>query len=99
MPIKIKALDEQEFNEAATGSYVYGKFSSYVENRYRTVYVYVENLGEEKPYSGKQNNDKTQYKFFVSGEIYYAETEEKVENGNFLNQGGLPYRDSIILLW
>jgi len=32
MPIKIKALDEQEFNEAATGSYVYGKFSSYVEN-------------------------------------------------------------------
>ena len=92
-------MDEQEFSEAAAGSYVYGKFSSYVDGSYRTIYVYVENLGEEKPYSGKEKDKRTQYRFFASGDIYYAQTEEKLDNGDFANKNGIPYRDSIILFW
>lgn len=99
MTIRIKALNEQEFSEAATGGYVYGKFSSYVGTSYRTIYVYVENLGEEKPYSGKEKDEKTQYRFFVSGDIYYAKTEEKLDKGNFANQNGMPHTESIILFW
>lgn len=99
MTILIRALDEQEFSEAATGGYVYGKFSRYIGTSYRTVYVYIENLGEEKIYTGREKNDNTQYKFFVSGEVYYALTEEKLNSGIFANENNRPYVDSVILFW
>ena len=95
MAIEVRALDQDEFNAATQGSYVYGTVSGYVKGKMLTAYVLVENLGKEQSCVGRKY-ENVPCKFFVSGEIYYAQTEQDIDNQEFDNAE--PFREAIILL-
>jgi hypothetical protein len=81
MQIEVRALDEEEFEGAESGGYVYGTMSQYAENRWQRCYVYVE-LGREVPYRERPNdNPKTRFRKFVSCTVGVSKTLEDSESG------------------
>lgn len=77
MAIRIKATP-LEFEAASTDGCVYGEIKGK-----RGLYVYVE-LGEEKEYIPSSNdNPTTEYRLFISCDVYFAKTKEQLANGEF----------------
>ncbi len=77
MAIRIKATP-LEFEAASSDGCVYGEIKGK-----RGLYVYVE-LGEEKEYIPSSNdNPTTEYRLFISCDVYFAKTKEQLANGEF----------------
>lgn len=74
-------ITKEESQYAISDGEVYGVIKLAGGNR---VYVYVE-LGQERPYNRKSNDDiNTEYKFFSGCTIFYAKTEEDLNNEIFI---------------
>ncbi len=55
----------------------------WVDGRWRSLYVYVE-LGQERPYLPEPKDDpKTDYKIFTGCSAYFADNQEKLDNGDY----------------
>lgn len=79
MAIKIKANPE-EFALAIANGAVYGKVIRAI-----AIAVYVD-LGYSETYSPSPKDDpNTEYKKFSGCTIYYAESDEKLDNREYLN--------------
>ncbi|RAM48590.1 MAG: hypothetical protein C6Y22_27100 [Hapalosiphonaceae cyanobacterium JJU2] len=77
MVIRIKAIRE-EFEAARTDGCVYGHLRGK-----RGLYVYAE-LGAEKEYIPSPNDEPmTEYRIFVSCNVYFAKTKDQLANGEF----------------
>jgi hypothetical protein len=89
MAIKIKA-DREEFALATDNGAVYGKVI-----RATAISVYVE-LGRELRYNPSPRDDENaEYKQFSGCTIYYAETDEQLDRGEYLNIT----KDSIVVIY
>ena len=79
MILRIKTLRE-EFNSAVSGGYVYGEII-----RKKSFPVYVD-LGTEHNYQPSAKDDpNTEYKIFRTCSVYIAETEEKLDRGEYVS--------------
>jgi hypothetical protein len=78
--VVVKTPDE-EFQSAESYGYVYG----YIIRRQRfPVYV---NLGEEKEYIPSfADDDKTEYRIFQNCIVYVSETDENLDNKNYIQK-------------
>jgi len=89
MAIKIKA-EREEFDLATENGAVYGKVI-----RATAIAVYVE-LGKKIRYSPSPRDDENaEYKQFSGCTIFYAETDEQLDRGDYLNIS----RDSIVVIY
>jgi hypothetical protein len=80
MAIRIKTIRE-EFEAAENNGYAYG----YIQ-RTRAFPVYVE-LGIEEEYiPSDKDNSQTEYKLFRSCNVFVAETDEQLDNGEYISQ-------------
>jgi uncharacterized protein (UPF0548 family) len=95
-PIRIKALDQLEFDGAAIDGYVYGTLSQYVENQWQTFYVFAW-LGTSVDYQITSRDDQNAvYKKFVGCTVRVATTQEKLDAGDFLGEeSGL----TVVIYW
>ena len=76
MALSLVSVDKQEFDAAKSGGYVYG----YVKYGTIKAPVYID-LGEELEYSRSRHDDpNTFYKLFLDSTIYYAKTDEDLDN-------------------
>ncbi|MDJ0598609.1 MAG: hypothetical protein QNJ37_07190 [Crocosphaera sp.] len=77
MTIRIKA-SKAEFEAACTNGCVYGEIRGK-----RGLYCYAE-LGQEKNYIRSLNdNPNTEYKIFTGCSVFFAKTQEKLNQGEF----------------
>ncbi|MEA5510441.1 hypothetical protein VB715_11755 [Crocosphaera sp. UHCC 0190] len=77
MVIRIKAI-KAEFKASCTNGCVYGEMRGK-----RGLYVYAE-LGQEKSYIPSPNDDpKTEYRLFTGCSVFFAKTQEKLNQGEF----------------
>lgn len=77
MAIRIKATP-LEFEAASNDGCVYGEIKGK-----RGLYAYVE-LGPEKEYIPSSNDNlMTEYRLFISCDVYFAKTKEQLANGEF----------------
>jgi hypothetical protein len=77
MALRIK-VECEEFDAAATDGYVYGEL-----RLQGIIYVYIE-LGPEREYiSQPSDNPNTEYRIFKNCNIFFAETEKQVDEGDF----------------
>jgi len=80
MAIRIKASDREEFTLATDNGAVYGNVI-----RATAISVYVE-LGKKIRYNPSPKDDENaEYKQFSECTIYYAETDEKLDRGEYKN--------------
>jgi uncharacterized protein (UPF0548 family) len=95
-PIRIKALDQLEFDGAATNGYVYGTVSKYVRNGWQTFYVFAW-LGTISSYQITSKDDPNAgYKKFVGCTVRVAVTQEKLDAGDLLvEESGL----TVVIYW
>lgn len=77
MTVRIMAASHDEFNNTDSGV-CYGL----LQGR-RGLYVYVQ-LGQEQEYKpGYKDDPKTEYKFFVGCDVFFAKTEAALRAGDF----------------
>lgn len=89
MILRIKTLRE-EFDSAVSGGYVYGEII-----RKKPFPVYAD-LGTEKPYEPSTNDDpNTEYRIFRNCSVYIAETEEKLDRGEYVSST----KDTTVILY
>jgi hypothetical protein len=95
-PIRIKALDELEFDGAASDGYVYGTLSMYVGSRWQTFYAFAW-LGVEAHYQVTSKDDPNAgYKKFLDCTVRVATTQQKLDAEDFLTEeSGL----TVIIYW
>ncbi len=95
-PIRIKALDQLEFDGAASDGYVYGTLPKYVNSRWQTFYVFAW-LGKEANYQVTSKDDPNAgYKMFLDCTVRVAATQQKLDAEDFLaEESGL----TVIIYW
>lgn len=94
--IKVKALDQLEFDGAMSDGYVYGTLSRYVDKRWKTFYIFAW-LGAQATYQVTSKDDSNaSYKKFLNCTVRVATTQEKLDAEDFLaEESGL----AIIVYW
>jgi hypothetical protein len=85
-PIRIKALDAEEFEAAQSNGFAYGTVSQYVDSRWKTRFVYVK-FGLEVPYRERaSDNSQTHYRSFVNCTVEFSHTLEEAETGKIIGK-------------
>jgi hypothetical protein len=95
-PIRIKALDQLEFDGAVSDGYIYGTLSQYVDQSWKTFYAFAW-LGAQVNYKSTLKDDpNASYKKFVDCTVRVADTQKKLDAEKFMaEESGLV----VIIYW